>query len=165
MTALKESNGAFPSKITENIFIGGHRSASNANIYDNKLYIGITHVVNCAADEFLKEYPENVNVLKVSASDEAKYRIIDNHINDIIRFVDNALESSDNKVLFHCLAGVNRSVSLCIAFMIYKYKETKNITEIVDLVSTQRRIGILSNVAFVKQLVQYNSTLHHEQSN
>ena len=81
------------------------------------------------------------------------------HIDDIINFIDN--ESSDNtKILFHCLAGVNRSVTLCIAYLMNRYKDEQSITDIVDLVSKQRHIGILSNVGFVKQLVQYNSKLY-----
>eukprot|EP01084_Bolivina_argentea_P153030 266840_1 len=155
---ITPSNGHFPSKITENIFIGDHRAASNINIYDTNS-IGITHVVNCAGHEFCFKYPSNVNVLKVKASDEVKYRIIDKHINDIISFVDIALQNNNNKILFHCLAGVNRSVTLCIAYMMHKYKDTKNIRDIMDLVSKQRAIGILSNVGFTKQLVQYNTKL------
>ena len=80
-TALKEKeamqpNECFPSRIMDNIFVGDYRSASNANTYDEK-YIGITHVVNCAASGFLKEYPSGVEVLKIAASYIRLYRIID----------------------------------------------------------------------------------------
>ena len=158
---IKQSNGVYPSQITENIFIGDHRAASNVNIYDKDSF-GITIVINCAGSEFLKRYPSNVKVLKICASDEVGYKIINKHIDDIIQFIDKQASNSDDKnekILFHCLAGVNRSVTLCIAYMMYKYKESKSIIDIVDLVSKQRHIGILSNVGFVKQLVLYNSKL------
>ena len=155
---IKQSNGAFPSQITDNIFIGDHRAASNARIYD-KDSIGISVVINCAGSEFLKKYPPNVKVLKICASDDVNYRIIDKHIGDIIGFLDNVSEK-DRKILFHCLAGVNRSVTLCIAYIMNKYKDEQSLADIVDLVSKQRHIGILSNIGFVKQLVQFNSKLH-----
>eukprot|EP01083_Nonionella_stella_P304317 1056938_1 len=88
----KEYNhyGILPSQITDNIFIGDHRAASNAYTYDIKC-LGITHVINCAAHEYIKAYPPHIQVLNVHASDEAQYRIIDAHIHNIIGFADQAL--------------------------------------------------------------------------
>ena len=160
MDVISRSNESFPSQITDRIFIGDHRAASNINTY-NAQYIGITHVINCAASEFLKQYPSNVSVLSIRASDEVKYKIIDKHIEDVTQFVNNALsKSEDSKVLFHCLAGVNRSVTLCIAYLIHQQRDSQSMEDIIDLVSKKRQIGILSNMGFVKQLVQYNTKVN-----
>ena len=152
MTEIKAPNGCVPSEISDTILLGDHRAASNADVYSAE-HLGVTHVVNCAASEFVRRYPSHVKVLRVRASDHHKYAIIERHIADIICFVDEALSLSGDAeqhrvtVLFHCLAGVNRSVALCIAYLMHRETKLKgqSTEQIVDLVSRRRSIGVLSN--------------------
>ncbi len=100
-------------------------------------------------------------MLKIAASDEHSYRIIDKHIDEVIEFLDNALEKDSHRVLFHCLAGINRSVTLCIAYMMHhRFKGQKSTADIVDIVSRNRSCGVLSNASFTKQIVLYDSKLN-----
>ncbi|ETO27760.1 LRR and dual specificity phosphatase domain-containing protein [Reticulomyxa filosa] len=143
-----QSSHGTPSKIRDDIYLGDHHSASNVNTYQN---LGVTHVVNCAGGEYKKKYPSHVQVLCVNAEDNtnfvmivifcysdlflylflvSSYNIIETHLGDVITFVHHALSNkkANNKVLFHCLAGINRSAALCVAYLLNEKYQTQTHT-------------------------------------
>ena len=65
------------------------------------------------------------------------------------------------RTLVHCLAGISRSVSLCIAYMMTHVPSerrafnTMDVYEALDYVKARRTIGC-PNQGFMKQLVKYD---------
>ena len=62
-----------------------------------------------------------------------------------------------NSLLIHCIAGRSRSVTLLLAYLIFKYKYT--VDEAIKLVKDKRDI-IEPNPNFIKQLHIYYDSLY-----
>lgn len=68
---------------------------------------------------------------------------------------DNARDN-DGKVLVHCQAGVSRSATVCIAYVMYKNNMT--LEDAFDLVRSRR--GVISpNLNFMQQLKEFENDI------
>ena len=77
---------------------------------------------------------------------------------ECIEFLD-AARSAGGKVLVHCVQGVSRSVSVVIAYLIFK--EKMNYDEAYEFVKSHR--GIASpNIGFVIQLMLFHKRLYED---
>lgn len=104
------------------IYVGDLASASNR---DALLEQGITHILSIFNGSYEK------------FSDVFTYKII--HINDDVwediseyfaesnKFIDDALKSPNNKVMIHCQKGISRSVTLLIAYKLWKLNQNNRI--------------------------------------
>lgn len=70
-------------------------------------------------------------------------------------FVEN-VRSSGGKVLVHCLAGISRSPTICIAYLMYS--QNLSLDQAYDLVKQRRRL-ISPNLNFMRQLFEYERIL------
>ena len=70
------------------------------------------------------------------------------------QFIDDAI-NGNGKVLVHCLAGVSRSATIVIAYIMSRHKKPAD--EALKLVCAKRRIR--PNEGFLKQLVKFDFTL------
>ena len=87
--------------------------------------IGITHVINCAAD-----YSDNY-----FEAEGVKYKAyhLKDHVRediacvfyDAIDFMINA-RNAGGKVYVHCVQGISRSATICCAYMIFTQRITYN---------------------------------------
>lgn len=120
---------------------------------------GITHVLNCAHQ--VASYAKRVTgctyireILVLEADDKEDYMILDKHLDDVVRFCDAAFRDSDSKILFHCMAGVNRSATLALAYAAQIGLESRieNLADAFVRVMRQRPI-ILTNGSFYNQLL------------
>ena len=148
-----------PCKVTERIWLG---SMWDANDVDWLRRTGITHVVNCAQpnDRFERVTAQAAGirgVLVLDAEDAPDYPILHLHSNAVKTFMNHVLAEPDTKVLIHCMAGVNRSAALVLAYMSYhedlEVRRSKFL-HIYEHVLKQRPI-ILINDSFYEQLVQW----------
>jgi dual specificity phosphatase 12 len=90
--------------------------------------------------------------LFLNAMDHSKQDVL-SHFETSNEFIDNALKEPTNKVYVHCVAGISRSASLVIAYVMKT--RSMNYTEAHDLVAQKRRV-IDPNEGFVRQLVLYH---------
>lgn len=100
-----------PSQITANIFLGNYLQASQA------LNHGITYVLNCCAGSVSSQYnkQEGVDYLDLAMRD-SPYYYIEQHFEETKKFIDNAI-ANNAKILIHCHAGVSRSATIVIAYL------------------------------------------------
>ncbi len=123
----------------------------------NKSYYAsfFTHIVNCAEEEdcfWIREFMDGYICL--NADDQSDYPIIKRHLDDVIAFVDKALENSKAVVYIHCFAGQNRSATIAIAYA--SYKTGDNPMEILARLQ-EHRPNIVANPGFYDQLVAFGA--------
>jgi len=114
---------------------------------------GITHIVNAGvgiANVFPKKFVYlNVNLLDLPDSD------IRPHFDTVLPFMRDAVEGG-GKVLVHCNAGVSRSASFAIAYIIRFHK-----SKFLDAFNQVRgvRPAVKPNAGFERQLREYEKEL------
>ncbi|RNA19378.1 dual specificity phosphatase 19-like [Brachionus plicatilis] len=113
----------------------------------------ITHVLNLTINIPNKFEPE-ISYLKINILDSER-QDIQKYFDDTFEFIDNALKNKKNSVLVHCNAGISRSASFVIAYLIKK-GVFKSYQEAFEHVKKCRPI-IAPNQGFVKQLQQLES--------
>ena len=85
--------------------------------------------------------------------DEAGYRIM-----KLIRYIDNVLENG-NAILIHSMYGMNRSVLVTSAFLMYKFKWNARKTQ--DFIKLKKQTVDL-RISFFRQLEQFERKLREE---
>ncbi|KAJ0015467.1 hypothetical protein NQD34_009087 [Periophthalmus magnuspinnatus] len=139
-----------PVEILPFLYLGSALHASKKEVLDG---IGISALLNVSADcpnHFEGTY---------------QYKCIpveDNHKEDIscwfleaIEFIDSVRDSS-GRVLVHCQAGISRSATICLAYLM-KRKRVR-LDEAFEFVRRRRSI-ISPNFSFMGQLLQFESQL------
>ena len=145
---LKEDNK--PVEIIPHLFLGSIGSASNLKQLQN---YKITHIV-CCASGVKNFFPENFKYYNINLLDSEKENI-KQYFKDSYDFIDEAIKNKGN-VLVHCHAGVSRSSTIIIAY-IMKSKKMK-LNQVLDLIKTQRE-KVNPNNGFISQLNEYEKEL------
>jgi len=142
-----------PFKITENIFLGNKDDSRNLIKLKN---LGIKHILVCGIG--LKIYhPLDFVYRKLFIYDNPEENI-NKHFKDNYDFIKNCIKNK-GKVLIHCYAGVSRSSTCIIAFLIkennYIYHEAFNIVR-------SKKWSIYPNSGFLNQLKDYEVSLNKQ---
>lgn len=137
------------SKVTEHLFI----SAANAVKPDKVREYGITCIINCTVDSPLLNMPL-VETMRISI-DDLPTANISTHFE---KCVDKIAETKarGGKTLVHCMAGVSRSASIVLAYLM-KY-QNMTLRDAYHLLKARRPI-IQPNVGFFRQLMDYEKRL------
>jgi protein tyrosine phosphatase len=98
-------------------------------------------------DEIVFVEENNKKIYNVGLIDKSKYK--DNALALIKYLIPELMTYSNKKILFHCYAGVSRSATFAIAYLMKKHKLTKD--EAFNLVKTKRP-AIYPNYGFLKIL-------------
>ena len=95
-------------------------------------------------------YPDNYNYINLDLID-AEFQKISHVFNSTNKFIDNCI-SKNEKILVHCVCGVSRSVTIVIAYLMYK--QNLSYEEAFNLVHEKRNVA-QPNKYFEKQLKKY----------
>mmetsp|Transcript_4382 Transcript_4382/g.11987 ORF Transcript_4382/g.11987 Transcript_4382/m.11987 type:complete len:217 (-) Transcript_4382:725-1375(-) len=127
---------------------------------------GITHVLNCAAEDVRSDpaafASAGISYLAIAAQDLPTYPLLKNTAGkQALEFLRSAHGSTTNAVLVHCVQGVNRSATLLAAHLV-----ACSGSEPMHVVRQLRngRGPVLTNKGFRIQLVQYCTNLHNPSS-
>lgn len=128
-------------------------SAAAAVRHDRVRQRMITHIINCTLDipNFKAPNVECINI-QVDDSSRAHLGIYFDRCADLIRQVS----QKGGRVLVHCVAGISRSASLCIAYLM-KY-ERMTLEQAYRHVKRRRPV-IHPNVGFWRQLIDYEKRI------
>ncbi|XP_055629681.1 dual specificity protein phosphatase 18-like [Toxorhynchites rutilus septentrionalis] len=147
------------SKLLKNLYLCGGSAASVPMMKQ----LGVSLVINATTEAELPNTPlpcdETTGYLRVPVKD--------NREEDLERYFDQIADrieqeyQRDGVILVHCVAGVSRSASLCLAYLI-KYHQM-SLKDAYNHVKTKRP-QIRPNVAFVKQLMEYEFKQHGTRS-
>eukprot|EP00128_Syssomonas_multiformis_P005539 Colp12_sorted_trinity150504_noHs@23043 len=118
---LLDDDADTPSHIKDNLFLGSIRDARDVNILKRK---NIKHILSLADTTGTGQ--TYYDKAEVSSQVQLKYKgiqahdtddyPIQTHFDEAFEFLDHALKSGDN-VLVHCAAGVSRSATIVIAYL------------------------------------------------
>jgi len=139
------------SQVTDNLFIGDCFAADDHALLKKH---EITHVV-CALKLLKPNYAEGITPLYIEVNDSSD-EDLGQHFEEIYEFMDNAIENETGKVYVHCAAGVSRSSTCLISYLMkkknWKFAKTKHFV-------TQRHITTYPNEGFTKQLLEWEKKL------
>ena len=142
-------NRDFPSRIQEKLYLGNLQHANNHRVLGR---LKITHVLSVCSTR--PQPHQGVTYLVIPVRDDPKVNIA-TYFARGIRFIRMALENG-GVVLVHCVAGVSRSATMTIAYLMH----TTGVSypEAVGAVRRQRPV-INPNLGFVRQLQDYSAYL------
>ncbi|CAG9322140.1 unnamed protein product [Blepharisma stoltei] len=139
------------SELDDGLYVGSDRVARDLNLLKAN---GITHIINCAGNVCKNYYPDDFAYLTFFLKD-SKTEPIESVFYPTIEFIDNALQSG-GKVYVHCMQGVSRSVSVCLAYIIFKRKRPYDLV----IKEAKQKRGVCSpNVSFEIQLMWWHKRL------
>jgi len=119
-------------EILPNFYLGNKRDAKNFEELQKR---NITHIIN-VADDVPNYYPQHLIYLNLSVRDFG----MDEGISRVFLQAFDFFEENYNQnkgILIHCAAGMNRSVTVCIAIVMLKNQI--NLRDALNLVINLRR--------------------------
>jgi len=139
-----------PDIILPGLWLGSLEAAKHKNFLITK---NITHILSIMND-YKPFYPENF-VYKSIGLEDSETEDIQIHFQDAIQFISSAINSG-GQVLVHCAAGISRSATIVIAYVMY----TKRLPffSAYKLVRDKREC-IFPNPGFQDQLKSYQTKL------
>jgi len=137
-------------EILQGLYLGDYQAAGDL---DALKQAGITHIL-IAAEECSARFPEQFTYKKVPIADSLQTNL-GTCMEAAVEYVREAL-GSGGKVLVHCTAGVSRSASLVIAFVMQE--KQWGVAQTLSWVREKRPI-VAPNPAFMRQLGAWEETV------
>ena len=137
-------------QIVPNLFLG---DSLCANDYEQLKTLGITHIINCAI-EHPNYFPKQFTYLHIQVRDNPSEEI-SKYFKSTNEFIRSALYHN-GKVFIHCHAGVSRSSTICIAYLLKQHQQ-QDLKRILEHVRTIRKV-VNPNEGFLRQLEQYKNS-------
>jgi len=158
-----KQNDDYPSEIIpDQLYLGNIHHALN---YDTLSSLKITHVVNCTQSIENKFESKGVGYCRVPVNDKTSESIL-HYFVKAIRFIESVRNENfgknNNRILIHCHAGISRSSTITIAYLMYSWKLT--MFDAITHVQSKRYI-IQPNQGFKNQLLDFYLYLENNEGN
>ncbi|CAI2367253.1 unnamed protein product [Moneuplotes crassus] len=145
-------------KIIEGLYLGNYLASSDKKLLKKH---GITHILRVVREDIGEVFPKDFTYKFMELRDIPE-QDIKTHFEEAHKFIDNALRcskdlKSHNKVLVHCHAGVSRSSTMVISYLMKRYINF-SFEEAFRFVKSKRSI-IQPNSGFIKQLKEFEKQL------
>lgn len=159
-------DNAVMTEIMPFLFLGNESDAKNCENLEKK---GIYYILNVTKNipfyNLTNSKNNDVNgtsnfVHKRIAVNDCENQNLKNHFGEASNFIDQA-KLNNQKVLVHCQAGISRSPTIVIAYLMSRYN--MNLNDAYDRVKLFRPI-IGPNLIFMNQLQDYDSSLHQNKN-
>ncbi|KPI90741.1 putative protein phosphatase [Leptomonas seymouri] len=133
------------------LFIGGFPQVETVPLLQS---LGIHHIINCCTQDVVTcpEVSRLFQMHNLQSFDMEDYLILHHDYETFARLVSNLLARGE-RVFVHCVAGVNRSVTLCAAYLMDRF--SLNPVEAVRIFRGNGRMRILDNKGFRHQLIDH----------
>lgn len=152
-------NNFSASKITDRLFVGDLASSTNSDAMKSQ---GITHIVSVFNGSY-EMYSDDFEYKIVHINDDPWVNI-ESYFDETNRFIDKALLTNpSSKVMIHCHKGVSRSVTILMAYILFKKNQStaiqfneidKTINDVLSDVKNRRLIAN-PNDGFINSLRKY----------
>lgn len=140
------------SKITKNIYLGSY--SQGAKSYKGLKTLGITHNIMIGnLNQMPIPFPNEI-IYKCINLDDSENVNIKKYFNECLDFIYDAIKKNiENKILINCWAGISRSATIVIAFLIHSM--CLNYLEAFETVR-KARYWINPNKGFKNQLIEWS---------
>jgi protein phosphatase slingshot len=137
-----------PTLIIKNLYLGDYGNASNL-FHPLMKELNISHIINCCkgGQNFFPKYFNYVNLEWVDNTSQNIF-LEDVSFFSVLDYIENAL-NGDEVVFVHCGAGISRSATVIIAFLMKKFNWSYD--EAFLFVKTKKP-NIQPNIHFENQL-------------
>lgn len=135
------------SQVTNFLFLGNMKDASDAA---GLARLGIDHVLNVTAVRPAYTMSESITYKQLHAADNG-YQNLKQYFEEAFDFIDLA-RSRSGSVLIHCQAGVSRSPTIAVAYLIKQFP--MSLVDAYKFVKIRRSI-ISPNLNFMGQLLEF----------
>lgn len=131
-------------EIEPGLYLGSMDAGRDESLLREK---AVTHVLGILDNFFCMPKFEGITYFRVEMADSFQSNI-ENHLPAVLEFIEQARKEGHN-VLVHCAAGISRSASFVIAYMMVKYNMQYEAAR--DFVRSKRGC-IMPNLGFRRQL-------------
>lgn len=142
------------SKLLKNLYLCGGSAASVAMMQQ----LGVTLVINATTVTELTDTPlpaEDTRYLRIPVKDNREANL-ERYFHEVADMIEEECKAG-GVVLVHCVAGISRSASLCLAYLMkYHRMSLKDAYNHIK----DKRPQIRPNVSFVKQLMDFEHKLY-----
>jgi len=135
------------SQVTPFLFLGNMKDASDIEAMSR---LGIDHVLNVTAVSPAYQRSSKITYKQLHAADNG-YQNLKQYFDEAFEFIDKA-RNCGGSVLIHCQAGVSRSPTIAIAYLIKYF--SMSMVEAYKFVKSRRSI-ISPNLNFMGQLLEF----------
>lgn len=106
------------SRITDRLFLGQYKKG--AGVKSLLTTLGITHILS-VGNGLPPLFPDDFTY-KIIFIDDSKSEDLGKYFGECIKFIQDAFDTAPtHRVLIHCWAGVSRSASVVVAYLIYTF--------------------------------------------
>eukprot|EP01083_Nonionella_stella_P075390 204950_1 len=138
--------------ITDCLYLGNAKASRNLDVLKS---VGITHIVCLAGkDVFQNDFIYYMCHFKDKGDSD-----ILQLLPSVFEFMDHAIAKEKGKVYTHCMAGMSRSPSIVMAYLMCKFRLTLKEAYIYVM---SKRSCIRPNYVFLQQLLKYETALFGE---
>ena len=143
--------GAFHqiSPIMDHLYLCGYPALNPERIQ----HLGITNIINCSMD-IPCPVIGRISYTRVPVHDMPRSNLAP-YFEKCADYINN-VKSKGGKALVHCMAGVSRSASICIVYLMKYYK--MSLAQAYNYVRSKRHV-IRPNQGFFKQMIDYENKL------
>ncbi|KAH9518575.1 Dual specificity protein phosphatase 1 [Bulinus truncatus] len=139
-----------PAEILPHLYLGDVSHSSQRPLLD---HMGITALLNVSST-CGNHFQSHFRYMNIQVNDNMDADLL-SWFPKIIEFIDN-VAAEDGKVLVHCRAGVSRSATVCIAYIMQK--QGLSLDSAFEFVMNRRPI-IDPNLNFIQQLQRFETNL------
>lgn len=150
-----------PAQILPNLYLSSEGPAKNLTLLKQ---LQINYILNLTGYKFNStelrfqfDYPSEFTVLHIKINDDMNVNITD-YFDQALAFIHSSIGNScSNRILIHCEAGISRSATIVIAYLMqYHHQSLKDAYEFVK----QRKNNIDPNMNFMQQLIQFEKQIY-----
>ena len=159
-TEATQQSKTFPTDVLQNfLFLGNYYDATDVSMLQE---LGITHVLDATSENLSSACASSLGLsyLPIPVWDQEGADIA-SHFPAALAFISAASEAQ-GRVLVHCRAGISRSATLVMAYLM-RAGHAGSLREALKTVVEQRPY-VLPNVSFREQLLDYEMSLFSKRS-
>jgi len=135
------------SQVTPFLYLGNMKDASDVGAL---IRLGVDHVLNVTAVSPTYDIDKSITYKQLQAADNG-YQNLKQYFEEAFEFIDKARDCGGS-VLIHCQAGVSRSPTIAMAYLIKRFP--MSMVEAYKFVKARRSI-ISPNLNFMGQLLEF----------
>lgn len=143
----RNDSAAICSRVTDFLYVGG---ASAAKDRESLLQVGVTHIINCAANVAPDFFPNDFLYYNIRLRDHSSQDIA-RHFYNVFDFIEKARRRG-GRVFVHCVKGISRSPTMAIAYLMW-YKRI-GMYKALDFIRQARPV-VDPNAGFIFQLTEW----------